>query len=65
LRQRLEAGGDIGADCRGGFGRSGMRSALLLVGSSVERAERVRVMRPRAIETRQQVERLRNGSSRP
>jgi hypothetical protein len=32
LRQRLEAGGDIGSDCRGGFGRSGMRSARLLGG---------------------------------
>ena len=46
LRQRIEAGEDIVADCRGGLGWSGMNSARLLVWSGVERVERGRATRP-------------------
>lgn len=65
MRQCIEAGEDIVTDCRGGLGWSGMNSARLLVGSGVERVERGRATRPRAIETRHQEEWLRNDSPRP
>lgn len=54
LRDRLRAGFDIVVHCKGGLGRAGMIAARLLVELGVEPAEaiqRVRAVRPGAIET--------------
>jgi protein-tyrosine phosphatase len=57
LRGRLAAGDNIVVHCRGGLGRAGMISARLLVESGVdyeEALDRVRKVRPGAIETQAQ-----------
>lgn len=54
LRDRLRAGFDIVVHCKGGLGRAGMIAGRLLVElgvSPAEAIERVRVVRPGAIET--------------
>jgi protein-tyrosine phosphatase len=54
LRSRLDAGENILVHCRGGLGRAGMIAARLLVETGVEpevAIERVRAVRPGAIET--------------
>jgi ADP-ribosyl-[dinitrogen reductase] hydrolase len=64
LRSRLAAGENILVHCRGGLGRARMVAARLLVetGADPEDAmERVRAVRPRAIETRQQEQWVRSG----
>jgi len=58
LREELLRGGKILIHCKGGLGRSGMIAARLIVeldaGTPEEAIRRVRVSRPRAIETRAQ-----------
>lgn len=57
LRGRLEAGERVLVHCRGGLGRAGTVTALMLIecGESPERAiQRIRSVRPGAIETAEQ-----------
>ena len=64
LRARLETGENILVHCRGGLGRAGMISARLLAETGVDpdlAMERVRAVRPDAIETMAQEEWVRTG----
>ncbi|MDP4002903.1 cyclin-dependent kinase inhibitor 3 family protein [Methylobacterium sp. NEAU K] len=57
ISEQLREGGSVVVHCRGGLGRAGMVAAKLLVmmGEDPRRAiERVRAVRPGAIETREQ-----------
>lgn len=57
LHRRLDAGGRVLIHCRGGNGRAGTLAALLLIergGSALSAIERIRAVRPHAIETRAQ-----------
>jgi protein-tyrosine phosphatase len=64
LRARLAAGDNIVVHCRGGLGRAGMIAARLLAESGVDpeiAIERVRAVRPGAIETQAQEDWVRTG----
>jgi ADP-ribosyl-[dinitrogen reductase] hydrolase len=64
LRVRLDAGENILVHCRGGIGRAGTIAARLLAETGVdpdEAMERVRAVRPGAIETLKQEEWVRTG----
>ena len=64
LRSRLDAGENVLVHCRGGLGRAGMIAARLLVETAVDpedAMERVRAVRPGAIETRAQAQWVRRG----
>ena len=64
LRARLDAGENILVHCRGGIGRAGMIAARLLVETGVDpemAMERVRAVRPNAIETPEQEDWARAG----
>ena len=68
LRARLDAGENILVHCRGGLGRAGMIAARLLaeIGVDAEAAmERVRKVRPGAIQTDDQEDWVRAGSCLP
>lgn len=57
ISEQLRTGGSVVVHCRGGLGRAGMVAAMLLVlmGENPRRAiERVRAVRPGAIETQAQ-----------
>jgi ADP-ribosyl-[dinitrogen reductase] hydrolase len=64
LRPGLDAGENVLVHCRGGLGRAGMIAARLLVETAVDledAMERVRAVRPGAIETCAQAQWVRTG----